>query len=208
MRTRRLAATLAGLMIAGASVPVDAQSSIFVSGPTGSKADVWVTLLGGSASLRHQMYLFRNPLNFSAPAGGEAVGARKGANDWAPSATEIYLGRFDAGSELVFGLLFGNDNWFFSGAGSRNWDGDAHLAKMTGPVYRDGGRKVIAGTESGDVYGWEDIGGARRDNDYNDFVFGMRTATVNPEPATMALLATGLAAMGGAARARRRRKES
>lgn len=206
MRTRRLAAMLAAVVLAGTSAPLSAQG-IVVGGRSGSASDVWVTLLGGSASLRHQLYLFRNPLNFAAPTGGEAIGAKKAAGNWAPTPIEVYLGRFDAGSELVFGLLFGNSNWWFSGAGSRNADGLAHVQKMDGPVYRDGGRSVIAGTESGDVYGWEDIGGKWRDDDYNDFVFSMRTATVNPEPATMALLATGLAAVGGAARARRRRKQ-
>ncbi len=76
-----------------------------------------------------------------------------------------------------------------------------------GAVLRDNRRTAIAGSDAANVYGWEDNTGRWKDDDYNDFVFSMRTATVNPEPATMALLATGLAGLGGAARARRRRKQ-
>ncbi len=111
MRTRRLVG-IAGLLLTGASSTAPAQG-IFVDGPNGSMADVWVTLLGGSASFAHQLYLFRNPVNFAAPAGGEMVGLAKSAanKEWSPTPVEIHLGRFAAGSELLFGLLVNGGTW-------------------------------------------------------------------------------------------------
>jgi len=65
-----------------------------------------------------------------------------------------------------------------------------------------------------DVYGWEDIRGgngvAGGDRDFNDAIFTIEDSgtptEVVPEPATMTLLATGLAGMIGAGMKRKRNK--
>jgi hypothetical protein len=76
--------------------------------------------------------------------------------------TEFYLGTFLEGDELVFAIYVTNTgNWFYSGPGDRNDDGEVH-ASVTDNV--DGTFTV----------GFEDLYGGG-DRDFNDIIFVVET---------------------------------
>jgi hypothetical protein len=129
-----------------------------------------------------------------------------------PDGTTVVLGggySFGVGEEVLLGLFVHNEydpgvggvNWktqdaddytYFSGPTSRNKDNRFHLliTDLGGGTYQFAG-------------GWEDIYGGG-DEDYNDVMFEISGVTVTPEPMSMALMATGLAGLAGAARRRRK----
>ena len=88
---------------------------------------------------------------------------------------------FDVGDEVLFGLYVPrSETWFYSGPGTRNPDGIAHVAisPVNDPTYDATG-------------GWEDM--ANGDRDYNDLVFRFSgassvAASTVPEPAAFQLL--------------------
>lgn len=122
-------------------------------------------------------------------------------------------------TEIVFALMvFQGDgyNWFFSGAW-RNLtdDGRSHLAYFDPAIYPDGvpgnqGVGVVPQTAGLHLFGFEDDHYAYSDWDFDNAIFGIHVDDISvptetvPEPATMALLATGLS---GVAAVRRRRRE-
>lgn len=127
-----------------------------------------------------------------------------------PGSTVVLGGgySFGVGEEVLLGLFVHNEydntgnQWktqdaddftYFSGPMSRNKDNRFHLliTDLGGGTFQFRG-------------GWEDTqnGG---DEDYNDVEFEISGVTVTPEPVSMALMATGLAGMAGAALRRRRR---
>lgn len=110
-------------------------------------------------------------------------------NHLTPVGTEVSLGVFPAGVELVFSIEVLNTGFkFFTGDASRNPDGIAHN------IVDDLGGGVT-------LVGFEDLHLSEMpDYDYDDLSFSFTNTSI-PEPATMSLLA-----LGGLAALRRRAK--
>jgi hypothetical protein len=103
------------------------------------------------------------------------------------------LGRFNAGTELVFRLhVLNTEEDFLTGPARRNADGLVHaIASLWS------GSSAIR--ESGVHLGFEDLRGGG-DRDFNDFQFVVTNATLTdtapaPEPASLLLVATGAVAL-------------
>ncbi len=123
-----------------------------------------------------------------------------------PVGSEFVIGNVAAGTPIVFRLTNTTQNLaFFSGPGTRNQDGRAHVAVLAGTnAPAQGGGTYTQG------FNFEDRSGTQApiaDFDYNDLRFEIANAStqnVIPEPGTVALMGAGLAVLGGAAARRRK----
>ena len=170
-------------------------------------APVIAEFMGHTAGFTNELYVFdisdlTTPLAVTGTVGALGQGLIFN-NQTTPVGTQVNLGAFAAGTELVFGIYVQNTaTTYYMGPGVRNPDGIAHAAIDNGlpPQFPPYG--VIPAGFVG--VGFEDIflGG---DFDYDDLGFAFSNVRVQaPEPVTLSLLALGLASLG-ARRMRQRR---
>ena len=148
------------------------------------EGDVWARFLGSDAGYFNTLFL----------DGSDAVLFDKSS----PVDSEVLVGSFSAGTELVFRIdVTDSSQSFFTGDASRNPDGLAHALAIT------------TFDAAADTYlttvGFEDLLGGG-DLDFNDFMFRL-TNVIDPirvpAPAVVMLLGIGLAGLGYQRRKRR-----
>jgi hypothetical protein len=155
--------------------------------------------MGHTAGFTNDLYVFdindlTTPLPVTATVGSLGQGLIF-TNTTTPPTTQVNLGNFAAGTELVFGIHVRNTGFtYYMGPGVRNPDGLAHAATDNGlpPQFPPYGA-IPAGFVG---VGFEDIFGGG-DLDYDDLGFAFSNVRVQaPEPVSMSLLAIGLAGLG------------
>lgn len=223
---RRLALAAMLLVTAGSTahaqgrsnpLPNVSQATVWAPGLPGQTVNIWVTVLGGNSRFGSDLVFFPNGFNPNLPFGGGQLiypghPGGPGGNPWIAPSNRTFLGTFNGGSELMFGLFVKHSFWVFSGDPTRNADGLTKANNFgTSNVMEDDGSTVFPGTPSTDnVYGFEDDVSNRLTRtqpygDFNDVLFSVQ-ARVTPEPASLALLASGLIGLGGVGMAHRRRR--
>jgi PEP-CTERM motif len=149
--------------------------------------DLFATYVGSDAGYTNELFV-------------NGVAASILSNKTTQPGTEVWLGSFAAGTEVVFrmnvidhdGLVYD----YFTGEASRNADGLAHARVHTG--WKDGATLVS----------FEDMqGNPEGDAGFNDLSFSLSSAGINPipEPGTLPLMALGL---GGLLMAHRKRQKA
>lgn len=162
MRTIQRTAFLA-LLTGSTTLPARAAECITTSTPdaipaaelivVADDATAWATFCDGSAGYTSDVYLSEPSLQYIAT--GHVT----------PSGTEVDLGFFVEGQELVFAIYVHDTGlWFYSGPGDRNPDGAVHAA-----VTDLGGGAFHIGFE--DLYGGGDL-------DYNDINLVVETVGI------------------------------
>jgi len=185
------------------AAPIIGAQLIATGGP------VIAQFMGHTAGFTNELYVFdisdlTTPLAVTGTAGTLGQGMIFN-NQTSVVGTQVNLGAFAAGTELVFGIYVQNTGMtYYMGPAARNPDGIAHAAIDNGLLPQFPPYGVIPAGFVG--VGFEDIflGG---DFDYDDLGFAfnnVRTRAAVPEPVTLSLLALGLAGLG-ARRMRQRR---
>jgi len=115
-------------------------------------------------------------------------------NQSTPIGSEVNLGSFAVGTELVFRIETSGGNIFRTGPADRNPDNVFHAAVST--------------TNGQTFVGFEDLLGGG-DQDYDDLVFAFTNVAAAPsavpEPASWAMMLGGFSLVGAGLRSRRRR---
>lgn len=200
------AATLAGAVLASSAGIAQAQG-VFTAGG----GEVYVKFVSSSADYLSNLFYRVGPF-VAGPAGYTQVSNWSSGPAPVGVGTEFSLGTIANGSTITF-MLQNNTtgNRFYTGPGSQNTDGSIHAATsgsgLGQPPIGPATGTAPSGTAYSVRFGFEDITPvnlATTSGDYNDLVFDVSGATITPEPSTYALMASGLIALGVAARRRRR----
>jgi hypothetical protein len=194
-------ATAASLLI-GSGVPANAQgnsqpapwtsygTSLYATG-----ADVWVRFFGADAGYTSNLY-------YICSLTSSCVQFLFQNNAGVPTPREIKIDHnFAVGEEVLFKLFVQNtgETWY-TGAASRNADNYAHFATQVFNEVTPNATYTVLG-------GFEDLPGGG-DRDHNDLMFEFSNVstipvTATPEPASMTLVATGIAGLGWVRKRRR-----
>ena len=211
---RRMAnsAIITGALLASSAVAANAQATTV--GFYGSGGNVSVKYVFASAFDTDQLY-YRVGTNVAASNFGFAADngtnytLLTGFNSQSSFAAQpqINIGTVCAGCEVTFMLKNSSKGFTFytggTGFASRNPDGQMHTSIINPPS----GLAAVGGGNYTLKFGFEDIQPLNTsDADYNDIQFEVAgvAQTVTPEPSSYALMATGLLALGVAARRRRK----
>ena len=189
---------LAGAVLASSAVVAQAQSFYYTGGNVtvkylGASAGDISTLyykVGGAYNVGSYTALFNNT-----PVTGTTVGTQVILT--VPLATLV-------GAEVFFrldnsGVSTNCPCSWYSGIAGRNADGKVHVATLAGS-----GLAAAGGGNYTTAFNYEDRYIPPADGDYNDLNFEIAGVTTVPEPSSMVLMATGILALGVAARRRRR----
>lgn len=155
---------LCSLAVPARAIPITPDTLIATGG------DVMVTFASNDAGYTSELFL-----------DGLLGGSVLFNNRTTPIGTAINLGRFDAGTELVFKLLvLQTGDTFYTGSADRNADGQVHAL-----IQHAAGQVLV---------GFEDLRGGG-DRDYNDLVFAFTNVNPSSQPGSTAT--TGGTSGGG-----------